>query len=394
MLGVGDLLGRGATILLTLMIARTCGIAFLADLSLAQSLLAYAAVAADAGLTAHAVRRLSEGDDEHTVIRETSSVQLVLCLGSLAVILPLAAGRVGWQMALLLALHAIATSLAPTYVLQATRRYGRLATSRAFSSLLTCAAGVAILAAGVQTFVPAAYSVGAVGAMAIVVYASSKSFRRFFCTLTLRIRRSWILAAGWLIPQTVIVHAYASFLLVASGFTLDASGFVLLATALKFQSYLVIPATLFQTVLLAAFVRGDLSVRKASAGVGLVGLVVTCFAYSLAPHLLALLFGEEARSATGVARLVCLQVPFAYLSTVMLAALVARGKYGLSTAVYGGALVALALGCLTVAARTPERLAYAFVGAEVLFVGLLATALLVGRIDRDTEAGKRRSNVR
>src|SRR4051794_40530264 len=159
-LGVGEAASRGATLVLTLLIARTAGIGFLAELTLAQTLLAYATVSADAGLTAHAVRRLGNREDPADVGRETTSGQTALYLVALVVVYPLAAERTGWLLASCLVLYSLASTLMPSYLLQGRQEFRKLALVRAVTGLTTLSAGLIFLFAGSHVLVGLAYSLG------------------------------------------------------------------------------------------------------------------------------------------------------------------------------------------------------------------------------------------
>src|SRR5688572_11460148 len=71
-------------------LAREVGLEALAVLTLAQSIVAYATVAGDAGLGTEAVRRIASGEASQAVVRQTARLQIFFALLASSVVVPLA----------------------------------------------------------------------------------------------------------------------------------------------------------------------------------------------------------------------------------------------------------------------------------------------------------------
>ncbi|MGN0041353.1 hypothetical protein [Rhodococcus sp. (in: high G+C Gram-positive bacteria)] len=370
-LGFGEAVSKLALFAFTAYFARRVGLTELAHLSVAQSLLMYATVLGDAGLTAHAVRRIAAGDRVRTVVRETSSIQLVLATIGLAIVVPISCMNAGVGMTMALVLTPLGAAAAPTYLLQARGNMSALALGRVASAVVTAGIGIGILALTPTLFAAVAYSAGSLASFVAIVWLSHGSLRLYFSSLTLRIRLSWMYVSRWLTVQALVVHAYASCLTIGGSYLLAESEFVLLSTALRIQMLLLIPANILQTVLLPLFVRHESRVfRVFSVTVG-ASLFVPLFVYLFGESLLEFVYGAGAGASSSTLMVLSLQIPLAYGTTVVLTSLVAEGAYGRTTTFYAVALIVQVVSLIVLGRGGATSAALSIFISELLFLGLL-----------------------
>ncbi|MBM7459457.1 oligosaccharide flippase family protein [Rhodococcus coprophilus] len=385
-LGFGEAVSKLALFAFTAYFARRVGLTELAHLSVAQSLLMYATVVGDAGLTAHAVRRIAAGDRVRVVVRETSSVQLVLAMIGLAIVVPISCMNAGVGMTLALVLAPLGAAAAPTYLLQARGNMSALALGRVTSAVVTAGLGIAILSVTPTLFAAFAYSAGSLAAFLAIVWLSHGSLRLYFTSLTPKIRPDWMYASRWLIVQALVVHAYASCLTIGGSYLLAESEFVILSTALRIQMLLLIPANILQTVLLPLFVRHEYSILRVFLVTVGASIFVPLVVFISGESILEFVYGGEAGASAPALMVLSLQIPLAYGATVVLTSLVAEGAYGRTTTFYVVALIVQIVSLIALARGGATSSAISLLISESLFLALLC-ALRVSRKGRSNVSG-------
>lgn len=373
LLVAGEFVSRVLLLLFTAILARVLGLETLASLTVTQTILAYATVAGDAGLTAHAVRRLSAGEDQRTVIRETSSSQIVLAGAGLVICVPIAAWVDDAYMVLLLAAGPLAVAAAPTYLLQANSRMGLIAASRIASAVVTAGGGSAILHFTQSVWAVIGYTLGAFSATAVIVVGAKVGFLGFLRSLTLHVRLRWLAESRWLIAQSLTVHVYASALLLFGTFLIPQAQFIELATALRLQLLFLVPANILQTVLLPLFTKNKIKLSSVAPLVALLSCAIPIAVQLRGNEMLILAFGDEAGAARDQLFLLSIQVPVAYSTVTVLTYLIANGKYSDATISYLAALAAQVVYAVIVGIHRPAFYPLALLVGELVFLSLLCS---------------------
>lgn len=363
-------------------LARTLGLSSLAVLALAQSVMAYATVAGDAGLGTEAVRRLSGGENKYQVVKDTVSLQLVLTVIALVIVVPVSILQVGVNLSLALALTPVATALTCSYVLQADLDAINMAVARVLMNVVTGVVGIAlVLISSPLWVVSLAYGLGAVASM---MFTNSKA--KVVLATTFRVpkisslprgRRSF----GALLGVTTVVHAYSSALLILAAFLTSGSLLIDTSVATRFLLLLVLPAQILGSMLLPRYARLVERPRLLThalvaflAGVFIAG-VTTVVAEGVVPFLL----GPEAVGSVSSVVVLGWHVPFALASTIYSSYFLSRGRYHTVFVLYTVALIVLVVCALVLSPWGSEAYVASLVVSEIAFVSLLMLAEKVRR---------------
>lgn len=359
----------------TFIIAREQGLIALAFLGLAQSILAYATVAGDAGLGTHAVRELALGGDATVVASGTARVQVLLTLAALAIVVPIAAFRTDWGLALALAVVPLSAAFQMTYVLQAGLRAGEIALGRILGNVATAAFGIAAALVGAPLAIVAlAYGLGAAVTMLFIQWRTRIPLIRSVGVPSFSFLKGNGRAQFFLAIYTLIVHAYSTSLLILSAALAGGAHLVDTSVATRLLLILVIPAQVLGTIVLPRYVgQRPKLLRDVSIGFA-AGSLIAAFVFITAPVGVPLMFGVEAETSVGAVRTIATQVPFAIATTVMLSRVLAAGRYMLAALTYLVALIIQVSLCFVLRQYSTEVFVLSIVLSEAVLLALLVVA--------------------
>lgn len=375
-----EVLSRLLAFSVSFVLARQVGLEALAILALAQSIVAYATVAGDAGLGTDAVRRISNGEASILVVKQTARVQILFALLASFIAVPAALMQTGSLVALGVALVPLLVAASCTYVLQGRLDAKGLATSRIVGNVIVGVFGITSSLLGLPLEVIAlSYSAGALASTFYVNRLAGVSFSDLLGPIAWSsfsgVRRKYLALAAY----TVVLHAYASALIIMAQNVGGGVQFVDVALATRVQLLLVIPAQLLGSLLLPRYARRQATLRSLCGHLALAMIFGACI--SIAVHLSAswfvpLMFGPDSLSSVGAVEAISVQLPLSLASSVLIAFFLAAGKYVMLARLYLLALaVQIAVGFLF---RDYEASVFvlSLVASEWIFVLALLAALL------------------
>lgn len=335
---VAELVSRLLAFSVSFVLAREIGLEALAFLALAQSIVAYATVAGDAGLGTEAVRRIASGEESDAVVRQTARLQVFFALLASSLVVPIAVVQTNSLVAIGLALIPLVVASSATYVLQGRLDAKNLAVSRVVGNVIVGAMGITTSLMGLPLWIIASsYSVGALASMLYVNNRAGIGLRHIWGKIpwrTLSVKRSKYVA---LAVYTIILHGYASCLIIMAQNFGGGSQLVDVALATRVLLLLVIPAQLLGSLLLPRYSRECVSIKTLCLHVvtvvllgGLVSLVVHLSARWFVP----LMFGPESVQSIRAVEVISVQVPFSLASTVLIAFFLAAGRFSTLAGMY------------------------------------------------------------
>ncbi len=391
---VSEFLSRIFSFSVTFVLARQLGLEALATLALAQSLVAFATVAGDAGLGTSAVRRISRGDDARSVVRETAKAQVAITVLALLVVVPIAAMQTNPLLVLVLALVPLFYAASPGYVLQAKLMATGIGVSRILGNLGTGVVGVTLsLLRAPLWCVAISYGLGAMIGLLYTIRVARVAFSDVVGWPDLSPYRDAWRSYVSLALFTLVLQAYWSALLILSQLFGDGAHFIVTSVATRILFLLSIPGVIIGSLLLPRYsAAGSKSkvwhhvLASLGAGALISGGVQIC-----AQWFVPLMFGPEAISSIDAVRAISLQVPLAMANSVLLAYLLSAGRYGLSAAGYLLALGSQILFGWLLFGQSSSGFVLAMVTSELVFFGFLSIAY--GTLRRAVATGKRASSV-
>jgi O-antigen/teichoic acid export membrane protein len=369
-----QLVSRILAFSVSFVLARNLGLSALAVLALAQSIMAYATVAGDAGLGTEAVRRLSTGENRRRVVKETVSLQVTLTVIALVVILPVSIWQVGLSLSAALVVTPLAAALTCSYVLQSDLDAVNMAVSRVIMNVVTGLSGLALVLMGAALpLVALSYGVGAVAAMFFTNMKSRVKISRSFQIPTLKSFSRGPKSFAALVGFTTIVHSYSSLLLIMAAFLAGGSLLVDTSVATRFLLLLVLPAQILGSMLLPRYAK--LTTRPNLLRHGLVALCAGIFIATgvsvTANWFVPALLGSDASASVGAVIALAWQVPFSLMSTIYTSYFLGKGEYQKVFGIYAVALLFLI--ALAVYSCNFGSVLYvsSLVASEIVFVILL-----------------------
>lgn len=377
-----EALARLAAFSVTFVISRSLGLDAVALLTVAQSIVAYATVAGDAGLGTAAVTRLSSGGAVKEIVRGTARLQVSLTLLASIVVVPFVALTSGWPLALILALTPIAIAFSTTYVLLARSDARAVAASRITGNVVTAAFGVGAATASAPLWVVGlAYPVGALAATLYANRRSGVAIRDVIGLPSWSFVRSDVSHLSGLLIYTLVVHFYSSILVILAASTRNAENLIDIALATRLLLLFSIPGQILESVLLPRYARavGGLTrrriIRDAGAAV-LGGLGLVLAVVGTAPWYVPILFGGEATRSITTVQVLLLQLPVSLLTTVLTIVLFARRQTIRLGVCYGAAAIVQVALALSLSSHGAPMMAFAIVGSEIVFAVLLMVIVL------------------
>ncbi|WP_208709749.1 hypothetical protein [Sinomonas sp. R1AF57] len=360
-------------------VARHAGLEALGTLALVQSLLAYATVAGDAGLGTNAVRVIASRQDDSPVIRDTFLLQTGLTFAALLVLIPVTAQASSWDLALSLALVPVATAMRTSYVLQGRLHAVAAAKARVGGNLATGLSGVLVAALGGPLWaIGLSYSFGAIVTTIAVNAASRFNLSSITAGFRLGAMVGLLRKNLGLALFTVLVHAYSSLLIVFAQYGPTPELLVQASVATRVLLLLVIPSQILGGIVLPRLVGSAKSKLSLILGAPfLVGLLIAFCSYFAAPTYVPLLFGESSMGSVAAVQAISWQVPFSMASSVLLAYLLSKGRYWLSSGIQLIGLLVQLAACWALAARGAELYVFSIVVSEIALVLLLIFARLL-----------------
>lgn len=392
-----ELVSRILAFSVSFVLARQIGLEALAVLALAQSIVAYATVAGDAGLGTEAVRRIANGEQSEAVVRETARLQIFFALLASALVVPIALAQTTSLVAIGLALGPVLVAASATYVLQGRLDARSLAVSRVLGNTVVGAMGIVTSLMSLPLWVIASsYSVGALVSMLYVNHRAGVGPTQIFGRIpwrSLSVGRSKYLA---LASYTVILHGYSSCLIIMAQNFGGGSQLVDVALATRVLLLLVIPAQLLGSLLLPRYSRAAVSMRTLclhTVAVLILGGFVSLVVHLSAKWFVPLMFGPESVDSVRAVEAISLQVPLSLASTVLIAFLLAAGRFSTLAGIYAAVLaVQIGLGFYLRNFESSEFV-MALVLSEWIFVLLLLTALLLNPGRRSSKSPEYRKEL-
>lgn len=381
-----EIISRLLAFSVSFVLARQVGLEALALLALAQSIVAYATVAGDAGLGTDAVRRISNGDEADTVVKQTARVQILFALLASCVVIPVALMQTNSLVALGVAMVPLFVAASATYVLQGRLDAKGLATSRILGNVVVGFFGIGASLLGFPLAVIAlAYSAGALVSTTYVNRLAGVSLSDLFGKLPWSSMRAVKNKYMALASYTIILHAYSSALIIMAQNFGGGAYLVEVALATRVLLLLVIPGQLLGSLLLPRYSRRQATLKGVSAHVSLAllfGVLMSLAVHLTADWFVPLMFGVEARSSVAAVEAISLQLPLSLASTVLIAYFLAAGRYVMLARLYLLALIVqISVGMLL---RDLDAMIFVLclVASEWVFVLALLVALLLHRADQ------------
>lgn len=362
-------------------LAREIGLAALAVLTLAQSIVSYATVAGDAGLGTEAVRRIASGEPSGTVVRQTARLQIFFALLASAIVVPLAMVQTDSLVAIGVALVPALVAASATYVLQGRLDARSLAISRVFGNSVVGVLGIVMSLMGLPLWaIASSYSVGALVSMLYVNYRAGIGAAEIFGRVPWHALSSGGSKYLSLASYTVVLHGYSSCLIIMAQNFGGGSLLVDVALATRVLLLLVIPGQLLGSLLLPRYSRASVSLRTLCfhlVAALIVGGLITIFVHLCAEWFVPLMFGPESLNSVSAVEMISVQVPLSLASTVLVTFFLATGRFATVALIYAAALIAqLGLG-FWLGEFHSEVFVMALVLSEWIFVLMLLSALLL-----------------
>lgn len=375
-----EVLSRLLAFSVSFVLARQVGLEALAVLALAQSVVAYATVAGDAGLGTDAVRRISNGEAAKAVVKQTARVQVLFAALASLIAVPAALLQTGSLVALGVAVVPLLVAASCTYVLQGRLDARGLARSRIWGNVVVGVSGITSSLLGLPLEVIAlSYSAGALVSTIYVNRLAGVSLSELFGPVPWASLSAVRMKYFALASYTVILHAYSSALIIMAQNLGGGAQFVEVALATRVMLLLVIPAQLLGSLLLPRYSRRHVSLRSVSGNVALamlLGVVMSLVVHFTAGWFVPLMFGADSQSSVRSVEMISLQLPLSLASSVLIAFFLAVGKYAMLARLYLLALaVQIAFG-LVLREQEAAVFVLSLVASEWIFVLALLVALL------------------
>ncbi len=378
-------MARVAAFSVTFVISRRLGLDNLAVLTVAQSIVAYATVAGDAGLGTAAVTRIASGERAQLIVRGTARLQVVLSLVSTIVIVPIVAAASSWPLAVILATTPVAIALSTSYVLLARADARSVALSRIWGNVSTAFFGVTASLLGAPIWLVAlAYPLGAVVATVFVNGRTGVHWRDLVGVPSWGFVRADSRHLSGLLLHTLVVHFYSSILVILASIVDGGAQLVEIALASRLLLLFSIPAQVLESVLLPRYAAAvdALTSRRVLRDAAVVvggGIAAGAVIVVAAPFYVPLLFGVAAAEAVPAVQVILLQIPVSLLTSVLTVVLFARRDTLRLGAAYGVAAVVQLLVALFLASQD-RSIAPAIVVSEVVFAVGTSIAVFSWRI--------------